>query len=66
MLAVPLQAEAELTVSVKDGLTDILTVFVLVHPKALVPVTVYVVDAVGVAITEEPVDVFNDEAGDQV
>jgi len=41
------------------------TVVVLTHPSALVPVTVYVVVVVGVATTDAPVVADKLEAGDQ-
>ena len=48
------------------GFTVIVTVAVLTHPAAEVPVTVYVVVAVGVAVTEAPVVALSAVLGDHV
>jgi hypothetical protein len=42
-------------IAVGVGLTVNVTVLVAEHPEALVPVTVYVVVAVGLAVTVSPV-----------
>jgi hypothetical protein len=64
----PIQATAGtlLTVTaVGVGFTVIATVFVAVHPSALVPVTVYVLVDVGLAVTVSPVAADKPVAGDQ-
>ena len=48
------------------GLTVTVTVLVAVQPKALAPVTVYVVVEVGLAVTEFPEVADKPVAGDQV
>ena len=53
------------TVTDGSGLTVMVTVAVLVHPAEEVPVTVYVVVTVGVAVTEAPVDALRLVEGDQ-
>jgi hypothetical protein len=62
----PAQVVGEFTVTASVGLIATLTVLVLAHPAALVPATVYVVLAVGVATTVPPLEVFNVLAGLQV
>ena len=49
-----------------DGKSVTVTGLLLTHPLASVPVIVYVVVAEGVAVTADPVVVFNPAAGDQV
>ena len=48
------------------GFTVTATVVVLEHPPDVVPVTVYIVVTVGVAVTVEPVVADKPEEGDQV
>jgi hypothetical protein len=64
----PLQMEGAegVLVTVGRGFTVTVTVVVLVQPAALTPVTVYVVVAVGEAVTAAPVVALNPVAGDQV
>ena len=45
-------------------MTVILTLSVLVHPLSSVPVTVYVVDEVGEAVTVEPLPELKEPEGD--
>jgi hypothetical protein len=52
-------------IAVGVGFTVIATVFVAVHPAALVPVTVYVLVDVGLAVTVSPVVADKPVAGDQ-
>ena len=54
------------SVIVGKGLTVMAIILVLVQPLAAVPVTVYVVFAVGVAVTLEPVEELKLEDGLQV
>jgi hypothetical protein len=60
----PGQIVGELTAVTGTGLTVTVTVVVAVHPAAEVPVTVYVVVAGGLAVTEAPVVVLSPVAGD--
>ena len=62
----PEQIVAGGTVTVGFGLIDTVIVAVDVQPAALVPVIVYVVVAVGQALTVAPVVALNAVAGDQV
>ena len=63
----PKQIAAELTVVVLvEVLTVTIEVAVLVQPFKSVPVTVYVIVLVGLAVTLEPVTVFKFVAGDHV
>jgi hypothetical protein len=48
------------------GLTETVTVAVLLQPAALVPVTVYVIVDVGLAVTLAPVVADNPVDGDQL
>jgi hypothetical protein len=52
-------------IAVGVGFTVIATVLVAVHPAALVPVTVYVLVDVGLAVTVSPVVADKPVAGDQ-
>ena len=58
----PLQIDGELTVITGGGLMVTVTCAVAVHPLD-VPVTVYVVVEVGVAVTDAPVVLLNPVAG---
>jgi len=49
-----------------DGLTDTLTEAIVLHPAIVVPVTVYVVEAEGLAVTEDPVDAVSPVDGIQL
>jgi hypothetical protein len=59
----PEQIVCEATVKVGVGLTVIVAVAVLVHPEADVPVTVYAVVTVGLAVTALPVVALNPVEG---
>ena len=60
---VPAQMVIGAHVTVGKGLTVTVTVAVPTHPLTEVPVTVYVVVAAGVAVTEAPVVALNPPAG---
>jgi hypothetical protein len=62
----PAQKVIGFTVTVGSGLTVTVTVPVEVQPAALVPVMVYVVVAVGDAVTGDPVEELRLVAGDHV
>ena len=52
---IPVQMVIGETLITGSGLTVTITEFVFTHPAAVVPVTVYVVVAEGLAVTEAPV-----------
>ena len=55
-----------LVVIVGELLTVMFLVVVLLHPAALVPITVYVVATVGEQVTGDPIDDDRLDAGDQI
>jgi len=55
----------ELIVIAGIGLTVTVTLAVLEQPKEFVPVTIYVVVVLGLAVTAAPVVVLSPPAGDQ-
>lgn len=61
---VPVQMVVDGTLTIGNGFTVTVTVPVFTHPAALVPVIVYVVVAVGLAVTLAPVVALNPVAGD--
>lgn len=62
----PIHIAADGTVTTGNGLTVTIEVVVLTQPAALVPVMVYVVVAVGLAVTLVPVVALKPVAGDHV
>ena len=65
-LPVSIDADEGVIVSVGKGLIVVIVVFVFTHPFEFVPVTVYVVATVGLAVTVAPVVALKAVEGAQI